>query len=236
MHDDVDAVESHGRRTWSYTVQSEPSVDTTGIDDAQAVAVDVVYHGRIDPGGDEDYFQFSLSEETDLVLRYSFHVETVTEPGSAIAHAASLRFGELGAGRIDPSTDADYFRIDLYENSASHVVVQAVSNTVDIDGALLDANGDAVDANVFQLMHDLVANCSALTAPFSDPLSGCQWHLKNSGQLGGTSGEDIRVEDVWAGGNMGAGIGVAVVDHPSALHAVRQVRIGLRASTLSQRR
>ena len=62
-------------------------------------------------------------------------------------------------------------------------------------------------------MNRVVTECSALAAPFSDPLSGCQWHLKNSGQLGGSSGEDIRVETVWSAGNMGAGIGVAVVDN-----------------------
>ena len=303
-------------RTGSYTVYAETIVDTTGIDDAHTVAVDVVHRGAIHPEGDEDYFRFTLSEETDLVLRtgpplvdtvgelldgngtsitanddgfvlggsrrflirrklpagtyflkvsadseeatgrYSVHVETVTtEPGSAIADAASLDFGQLGAGRIDPSGDADYFRIDLSE--ATHVLARAVSNTVDIDGALLDANGDAVEANVFEHtytadgplgfmladrleagthyvrvtrsggagtggyairmfededMNEVVAACSALTAPFSDPLSGCQWHLKNRGQLGGRSGEDIRVEDVWDGGNMGAGVGVAVVD------------------------
>ncbi len=308
-------VEGWGRLTGPYTVYAEMIVDTTGIDDAQAVAVDGVRKGLIDKKGDTDYFQFTLDGETDVVLRsgprvadtaaelldgngapvtanddgfvlgdprrflirqklpagtyyvkvkphlkdgtrhYSFHVETVTEPGSAIAEALPLAFGQLAAGRIDPSTDADYFRIDLA--AATHVLARAVSNTVDIDGALLDGNGAAVGANVFEhtygaegplgfmlsdrlaagthtlrvtrsagdgvggyairmledeAMNALVADCSALTAPFGDPLSGCQWHLKNTGQLGGASGEDIRVEDVWAGGNLGAGIGVAVVD------------------------
>ena len=301
--------------TGSYTVHAETIPDTTGIDDAQAVAVDAVHRGVFEEGGDEDYFQFTLLEETDLVIRsgppitdmvgelldsdgasitvnddgfvpgtslqflmrrklgagtyyvkvkafseeetgqYSLHVETVTEPGSAIADAAALGFEQLAAGRIDPSTDADFFRIDL--SAATHVLARAVSNTVDIDGALLDGNGDPVEANVFEHtftgdgpigftlsdrleagthyvkvtrsggdstggyamrmlededMNEVVARCSALTAPFSDPLSGCQWNLKNTGQFGGRSGEDIRVEDVWAGGNMGAGIGVAVVD------------------------
>ena len=42
-------------------------------------------------------------------------------------------------------------------------------------------------------MNEVMTDCSALTAPFSDPLSGCQWNLKNRGQLGGTSGQDIRI-------------------------------------------
>ncbi len=57
-----------------------------------------------------------------------------------------------------------------------------------------------------------MADCDALTTPFSDPQFGCQWHLRNQGQRGGVSGEDIRVETVWSGGNLGAGIAVAIVD------------------------
>jgi hypothetical protein len=30
-----------------------------------------------------------------------------------------------------------------------------------------------------------------------DPLYGDQWHLNNTGQLGGTAGEDIDVEPAW---------------------------------------
>ena len=306
--------------TGPYQVRVNTIADTTGISDAEEVEVGSFQNGLIDPEEDEDYFQFTLDEETDVILRagppvtdtvgelldnngtslatnddgfvlgrsrqflirrklaagtyyvkvkafseedtglYSFHVEAVTtEPGSGIADALSLEFGELGAGRIDPSSDADYFKIELSE--ATHVFARAVSNTVDIDGALLDDMGDAVTANLFEQtfgmgdpmgftlsarldagthyikvtrsggdntggyairmledegMNRVVAYCSALTAPFGDPLSGCQWNLKNTGQLGGSSGQDIRVEDVWAGGNMGAGIGIAVVD--SGLH------------------
>ena len=160
-------------------------------------------------------------EDTGL---YSFHVDTVTEPGSTIADAQALDFDETGAGRIDPSTDTDYFKIELSE--ATHVFARAVSNTVDIDGALLDDMGDPVATNLFEQdfeaggpmgfvwsdrleagthyikvtrsggdstggyvirmvededMNEVMTNCSALTAPFSDPLSGCQWNLKNTG-------------------------------------------------------
>ena len=59
--------------------------------------------------------------------------------------------------------------------------------------------------------------CTALTAsladPLSDPLSGCQWHLDNTGQLGGTPGEDINVREVWAAGHLGEGATVVLVDN-----------------------
>ena len=46
---------------------------------------------------------------------------------------------------------------------------------------------------------------------FDDPLYGCQWHLKNTGQNGATAGEDINVESVWDT-YKGNGIHIAVVD------------------------
>ena len=307
-------------QTGFYTVHANEVVDTTGIVDAKEVEVGSSENALLYPEEDEDYFKFTLSEETDILLRagppvsdtagelldsngnsiatsddsflpgqprqfllrrqlpagtyyvkveasseheddeeetglYSFHVETVTEPGSTIADAASLDFEDLGAGRIDPSTDADYFRIDL--SSATHVIARAVSNTVEIDGELLDGDGDPAEAGVFaetfsavgpmgftltghleagthyikltraggaatggygiRMSRDSDMNvtesvCSKPSPPFSDPLSWCQWHLRNTGQLGGNAGEDIRVVDVWSGGNLGAGVTVAIVD------------------------
>ena len=45
----------------------------------------------------------------------------------------------------------------------------------------------------------------------ADPLLANQWHLQNTGQNGGTSGEDTRARLAWAT-TKGAGIRVAVVD------------------------
>lgn len=51
----------------------------------------------------------------------------------------------------------------------------------------------------------------------SDPLYGDQWHLKNIGQLGGLTGQDINVEPAWQVCGTGAtcrgeGVRIAVVD------------------------
>jgi kexin len=54
-----------------------------------------------------------------------------------------------------------------------------------------------------------------VTAEFSaptDPLFDDQWHLRNTGQNGGTIGEDINVQTVWQLGTLGTGIRIAVVD------------------------
>lgn len=58
-----------------------------------------------------------------------------------------------------------------------------------------------------------------ISNPQGDPLFPYQWHLKNSGQAmiapelkSGLSGEDIRVESTWEGGNYGQSVLVNVVD------------------------
>jgi subtilisin family serine protease len=45
----------------------------------------------------------------------------------------------------------------------------------------------------------------------TDPLLERQWHLRNTGQGGGTAGEDLRAIDAWAT-TRGAGVRVAVID------------------------
>jgi kexin len=45
-----------------------------------------------------------------------------------------------------------------------------------------------------------------------DPLYNQQWHIKNTGQSGGTAGQDANVEPVWNSSNWGRDIYVAVVD------------------------
>jgi subtilisin-like proprotein convertase family protein len=45
----------------------------------------------------------------------------------------------------------------------------------------------------------------------TDPLVASQWHLSNTGQTGGTTGEDLNVSDVWLT-NRGENARVAVID------------------------
>ena len=58
----------------------------------------------------------------------------------------------------------------------------------------------------------LERKCLALDDSLSDPLYGCQWHPNNTGQFPGGAMQDINVEEVWASGNLGQGVNVALVD------------------------
>ena len=57
----------------------------------------------------------------------------------------------------------------------------------------------------------LTDRCSGDIVGLSDPLSGCQWHLRNVGQLGDSTGHDLNVTSVWDD-YTGEGIRVAIVD------------------------
>ena len=99
---------------------------------------------RLDAG--TYYIQVSSFDEDDTGF-YNLHVNKVTEPGNTRAAATPLILGKAGGGRIDPSTNEDYFRLVVPETS--DIFVGAVSETVDIDGELLDEDGDAVDTTLY---------------------------------------------------------------------------------------
>lgn len=46
----------------------------------------------------------------------------------------------------------------------------------------------------------------------TDPLYSDQWHLKNTGQSGGTASQDVNVVPAWTAGYTGAGATIAIVD------------------------
>ncbi len=65
-------------------------------------------------------------------------------------------------------------------------------------------------------LEETLSECRGMSADTEDPLYGCQWHLKNTGQfsISGnriTAGEDINIEGVWNEYVYGTGINVAVV-------------------------
>ncbi|MDX1957307.1 MAG: S8 family peptidase [Leptospiraceae bacterium] len=101
--------------------------------------------------------------------------------------------------------------------SSSLFAILAIANT---SNSYLDGKLGAVAASSNSLRYgDFPTNGTSIkftpnttSAEFTDPYFSYQWHLKNTGQLGGTSGEDVNVSSVWTGGNKGEGIKVVVVD------------------------
>lgn len=75
-----------------------------------------------------------------------------------------------------------------------------------------DVNGLSADSRVLWLEQQIARQQYARIIP-DDPLYGDQWHLHNTGQLGGTPGVDANVVPVWTNNITGAGVVIAVVDN-----------------------
>ena len=93
------------------------------------------------------YITVASYTEDDTGL-YFLHVNTVTEPGATRETATDLGLDSIAqGGNIDPSSDEDYFRLVVPEETT--VYLGAVSKGVYIDGDLLDSNGNSIDANLY---------------------------------------------------------------------------------------
>ena len=80
---------------------------------------------------------------------YTVRLSEAAEPGSTLATALALTPYVPAVGTIDPSNDADYFRIDVDGTLQARVL--AVGADIDIAGELLDSSGAAVgDAVLFE--------------------------------------------------------------------------------------
>ena len=158
--------------------------------------------GRIASATDRDYFSLALAEDTYVfIYALSFAGALPLTPtilddqGSAVSmhvvpHAHWLEHGVGGFsfsawGRLA----AGAYHIRVGGSSGSYLLDSLVSS-----------------------YNHMLEDCTGLTTSRSDPWYGCQWHLDNTGQFAGGAMQDINVESVWAGGNMGAGIHIAVVD------------------------
>lgn len=179
----------------------------SSISSARAMPVDenVLTAGRIDRNGDSDYFSITVNRPTNVAVQVvSGEVET-----SGTFYDSSRR------QTTTFSSETDYvpggYGFILYaqlSTGTSYVRVKA-----DISS---DTGGYTIRATEDKPYADFIDTCSSISTSYNDPLYGCQWYLNNTGQnsgtTSGTSGEDINVEEVWDGGNLGEGIYVAMVD------------------------
>ena len=161
--------------------------------------------GSIEPATDADYLQI----ETDAAM----HVR-ISAAGAAVDLAATL-LDEDGQ-----SVDANLFS-DIYGQGDTIAVtlldrLDAGTHYLKLTSSA-EGSGSATGRYVV-LLTDAISYdssldaCMVIATALSDPLFGCQWHLRNTGQFDGTAGEDINVEAVWAAGKLGDGATVAVVD------------------------
>ncbi len=164
--------------------------------------------GTIDPTGDTDYFRIDLDDATWVEvlvvgLDIELDAELLDSGGSPVdANLFEYNYSFFSSGGLRGIRLLD--RIDA---GTHYLKVSRLS----------DNRYDSVGPYVVVMLEDLdyslfIDECEGLTALVSDPLSGCQWHLKNTGQLDGTTGEDINIEGAWLV-TQGAGSTIAIVDN-----------------------
>ena len=199
-------VTSYKEATGAYVLFTRPIADSTSRSNAQTIPLEGFRNGLIDPRGDVDWFTFTLTQQTTVIVRgssridgeilnssgnsiddfksfelpgsgfvhladlapgkyyievkptsvfldglYSLYVLETAEPGSTLDDALPLTVYRAAVGTIDPTTDTDYFRIDLDETT--HVRLWAIGADVvgedlDVTGELLDSGGNTVSSAV----------------------------------------------------------------------------------------
>ena len=171
---------------------------------AVSLSFDDAEGGRIDPGSDVDYFRLDVAEARYVALAVAG--EGVTIKGELLDNngsAVDANIYSYTATSPDPDRRVVFLSDRL---DAGTYFLKVTSSNEETGPYTVLASEDAAYRYFYN-------SCSRIVTSYDDPLYGCQWHLKNTGQLGGTSGEDINVEGAWAT-VLGTGIAVAVVDGP----------------------
>ena len=188
-----------------YSVYATESGDPGDeIADAVPLTLSDAAGGNLTASDDVDYFSITVDEPTYVRIWTSKNPDDVDTDG--------VLLDENG----DPVPNVDFahdFSI-LAGFGIEHrlsVGTYYVKVTADADSG---TGKYTIRASEDVLYQRFVDRCGAITGTsgIDDDFYGCQWHLDNDRQFTGGVGEDINVEDVWTGGNLGDGITVAVVD------------------------
>ena len=185
------------------------------IADATKLSLHRVEGGRIASTTDVDYFRIVVDEEMSILVR---GVSEFIIPGVGEGVGINGALLNSSGNPIQATIYEDSFLAGRAHGFTVRATLEAGSYFIKVtrSGGADSGPYSILMLNDFQL-DDLLNKCSGLNTTFTDPLFGCQWNLENTGQLGGTAGEDINVADVWSGGDTGAGIYVVVVDQQLAL-------------------
>ncbi len=216
-------VQSRDGAIGDYTLHAEAVTDPGATRrTAAALHLGSPTPGMIDTAKDSDYFKFVLDESKNLVV---YAVGSVQFDGN---HRL-LPLGPFDGDVIDNSGEKidvniypiRYNRDKLLSPKSRHSF--QIEDNFNSGAYYIKVTVPADDATypVPYTIHayedtdytGFIKGCKAKTAALnnpqiSDPLYGCQWHLRNQEQ----GGEDINVEPVWAEDINGEGVNVAVVD------------------------
>ena len=192
--------EQLGPYTVQVTASGNPGTTTAT---ARALTLGHAAGGNISAAGDTDHFSIEVSRETYVTIWARHNSDDLDADGELLNSAGQAVTEDylsdfpvrLGFG-IEHKLTAGTHYLKVTGNGGTSIGKYTILATENHN------------------FRRLVDKCTAISRStgINDPLYGCQWHLKNNGQFTGSPSHDINVEPVWAGGNLGEGITVAVVD------------------------
>ena len=196
-----------GVSTGTYTLHIR-AVQDPGSTASAATPIDLhrVQAGHAGSGSSADYFQLTVAADTWVKLQ--------AIAAAPVSLTATVSNGEgteipafiLGRGYWEGNM-VTHLAFELVAFLPAGTYVIQVTNEAGATGG-----GYVLHVGVSEDDQRLHDRCSAFATSLGDPLSGCQWHLSNTGAVGpGGARQDINVKEAWVT-TKGKGVTVAVVD------------------------
>ena len=183
---------------------TEPGSSLAG---AASLPMEGVAGGNIDWSSDVDYFRIDVDEAQRVEIRAA---SATTGINGALLDSDGNKLRDAvqatGAGPDDITT----LSVNRTLLAGTYYLQVDSSGAAGLDGQA-STGAYAVAAFEDVEFRKLIERCRSDSSTVGDLLYGCQWHLSNTGQTGGTPGEDINVEEAWAI-TLGEGVVVAVAD------------------------
>ncbi len=196
-----------GVSTGTYTLHIR-AVQDPGSTASAATPIDLhgVQAGHAGSGSSADYFQLTVAADTWVKLQ--------AIAAAPVSLTATVSNGEgteipafiLGRGYWEGNM-VTHLAFELVAFLPAGTYVIQVTNEAGATGGRYVLHVGVSEDD--QRLHD---RCSAFATSLGDPLSGCQWHLSNTGAVrAGGARQDINVANAWLT-TKGEGVTVAVVD------------------------
>ena len=203
-----------------YTLHVEAVVDPGSSEDtARALNIDSPSGGTIGASSDVDYFRLEISRPMNLVIQARSGNRESIDGAIIDSEGQDVRLNFRASGIISFFFRAqDGFQIsNTFEPGVYYIRVTSFEeesifdDPLDVGGPLARSIPYTIHAYEDDEYTEFIEECESTTLSLNNPeitdsLYGCQWHLSDA------NGRDINVESVWADGNMGEGVNVAVVD------------------------
>ena len=181
----------------------------SSVEEATPIAVGEVKGGEVPGAGGVQYVRVDGGSEREFArvvfIPDSVDVTLVDAEGNELGKGFRTKFEYL-PGVFLPDTWRVELKLELPADTTYYIKVEPGSE---------GAQGPYVFAPAIDAVYrGLVEGCEAAARPeaWGDALSGCQWHLHNTAQLGGRSGGDANVLAAHEAGFLGEGATVSIVD------------------------